>query len=167
MKDICEAIDSYVIDKLPCPGIKFFGLAELAKKADQPHPVTINDRKQISINDRYDGIFYHRLLSSGLTQPDNLQWGNVALSLYKSRIRSVLAFRVNKLAEEFIYDFTNAMPDILELTGYKSIDVTNDVTIIADQEAVYKTEFGGGDYEKHILTWNIYALEYGIEFIKC
>lgn len=167
MTDICEQIDQYIISKLPCPGIKFFGLAELATKTDQPHPVTINDRKQIAINDRYDGIFYHRLLSSGSSQPENLQWGNIPLNLYKSRMKSILAFKVNKLAEEFIYDFCNAMPDILAVIGYKSVDVTNDITILADQESVYKTEFGKGDYEKHILTWNIYAIEYIVEFIKC
>jgi len=167
LTDICEQIDLYITNKIPCPGIKFFGLAELATKADQPHPVTINDRVQIAINDRYDGIFYHRLLSSGLTQPENLQWGNVSLSLYRSRMKSILAFKVRKLAEEFIYDFVNAMPDILTVTNYKSVDVTNDVTILADQESVYRGEFGKGDYEKHILTWNIYAIEYTVEFIKC
>lgn len=167
MKDICEQIDNTIIANLDVSGINFYGLAELAKKANQPHPVTIGDRKQIAINDRYNGIFYHRLLSSALSQPENLQWGNKAWSLYKSRLRSVLVFRVNKFAEEFIYDFSNAMPDLLTIEGYKSVDVTNDVTIIADQEAVYKTEFGDGDYEKHILTWNIYALEYGVEFLKC
>lgn len=167
MKDICDQIDLYIVDKLPCPGIKFSGLAELATKANQPHPVTVNDRQQVAINDRYDGIFYHRLLSSGSTQPDEWQRGNVSLSVFSSKLRSVLAFKVKKFAEEFIYDFVNAMPDSLQLTGYHLLDVTNNMTIIADQEAVYKTEFGSGDYEKHILTWNIYAIEYNVEFIKC
>ena len=153
--------------QLDCGGIKFFGLSELMTKANQPHPITVNDRQQVAINDRYNGIMYHRLISSALSQPDNLQWGNKAWSLYKSRMRTVLAFRVNKFDEEFVFDFSNAMPDLLTVDGYKSVDVTNDVTIISDQENIYKTEFGNGDYEKHIVTWNIYALEYGIEFLKC
>ena len=167
MKDICDQIDLYILSKLDCPGIKFFGLAELATKANQPHPVTIPDREQIAINDRYDGIFYHRLLSSGLTQPEEEQRGNVSIAVFSSRMRSVLAFKVKKFAEEFIYDFNNAMPDLLTISGYHSVDVTNNVGINAEQEAIYKTEFGGGDYEKHILTWNIYAMEYNVEFIKC
>jgi hypothetical protein len=167
LKDICDAIDIYIINKIPCPGIKFFGFAELAIKANQPHPVTIPDRQQVAINDRYDGICYHRLLSSGLTQPEELQRGNISVSLFSSRMRTVLAFKVKKFAEEFIFDFNKAMPDLLNINGYHSVDVTNNVGINSDQEAIYKTEFGGGDYEKHILTWNIYAIEYNVEFIKC
>jgi len=167
LTDICENIDASIVNTLPCPGIKFFGLAELAIKSNQPHPVTINDRKQIAINDRYDGIAYYRLLSSAAPQPAEWQWGNKLNNIFKSRIRNILVFKVNKLAEEFIYDYVNAIPNWLDLQGYKLVDVENNVSIIADQEAVYKTEFGTGDYEKHILTWNIYAIEYDIDFIKC
>jgi len=167
LKDICDQIDIYVKSKIDLPGIKLFGFAELATKANQPHPVTIPNREQIAINDKYDGIFYHRLISSGLSQPDELQRGNVSVSLFSSRMRTVLAYKVKKFAEEFIFDFNKAMPDLLSVDGYHSVDVTNNVGINSDQEAIYKTEFGGGDYEKHILTWNIYAIEYNVEFIKC
>ncbi len=167
MTDICNAIDAYIVSQLPCPGIKFFGLSELVTKGKQTYPVTVNDREQVSINDRFDGIAYHRLIDSGLDQPEAFMWGNRLLSEYKSKLRTVLAFRVKKFDEEFVYDFVNAMPDLMEVEGYKSVDVTNSVSIKVNQEAIYKEEFGGGDYEKHILTWNIYAIEYEVQFVKC
>lgn len=167
MKDICDAIDAYIVTKLDCPGIKFFGFSELVTKTNQPHPVTIPNREQVSINDRYDGVTYHRLLSSGLTQPEEWQRGNVSLSLFSCRMRTFLAIKVKNFAEEFIFDFNKAMPDLLSISGYHLVDVTNNVAITTDQESIYKTEFGGGDYEKHIVTWNIYAIDYNVEFIKC
>jgi hypothetical protein len=167
LKDICDQIDAYILTKLSCDGIKFFGFAELVKKTDQYHPVTIPDRKQVAIDDRFDGIMYHRILSSGLTQPEEWQRGNISLSLFSSRMRTLLALKVKKFAEEYIFDFNKAMPDVLDIDGYHLVDVTNNVGIITDQEAVYKTEFGDNSYEKHILNWNIYAIEYNVEFIKC
>lgn len=167
MKDICDAIDETIIDEVDCQGIKFFGLAELAIKANQPHPVTINDRKQVSINDRYNGIFYHRFISDSSTLQDNMQWGNKSWKLHKARLRSVLATKVEEFSEEFVFDFANAIPSIMELDGYKSIDIATDMNMIVDQESIYKTEFGTGDYEKYALSWNIYAMEYNVEFLKC
>lgn len=167
MTDICNAIDESIIETLPCPGIKFFGLCEQSIKGKQVHPVTVNDRVQVSLNDRYDGIAYYRLLSSGDSQPAEYQWGNKQNNVFKSRLRNVIAFKVNKLSEEFVFDFVNAMPETIELTGYKLIDVQNNTNIVVDQKGIYMQEFGDGDYEKHILTWNIYAIEYDVEFIKC
>jgi hypothetical protein len=153
--------------QLPCPGIKFFGFCELVTRGKQTYPLTINDRKQVSIDDRFDGIAYHRLTDSGLQQPEEFMWGNRMLSEYRSKMRTLLAFKTDKFSEEFIFDFSNAMPDLIEVSGYKSVDVTNSVSIKTNQESIYKEEFGGGDYEKHIIKWNIYAIEYEVQFVKC
>lgn len=167
MTDICENIDQSILDTIPCDGIKFFGLCELAIKGTQPFPVTINDRKQVSIDDNFLGIAYYRLLSSAAPQPEAFMWGNKMNNVFKSRIRNVLAYKVDEFTEEYVFDYVNAIPEWLDLDGYKLVDIENNTTIIADHEAVYKTEFGGGDYEKHRLAWNIYAIEYDIDFIKC
>lgn len=167
MTDICKNIDESIVDNLACAGIKFWGLAELAVKSNQPHPVTINDRKQIAIDDKFNGMTYYRLLSSAAPTPAEYQWGNKQNNVFKSRLRNVLAFKVNKFAEEFVYDYVNSIPEWLEIPGYKLVDVENNTTIIVDQVAIYKQEFGGDKDERHLLPWNIYAIEYDVDFIKC
>lgn len=171
MKDITDELDIQIQTNLSCPQFKFWGLAELITKGTQAHPVTVDllgnpKRSQIAIDDKFDGIVYHRVLSGG-SLPSEESFGSEIALEYAVKLRTVLSYKVSKLPEEFAYDFANAIPDTLSLTGYKYIDASENVTLIVDQEAIYKTEFGGGDYEKHITPWNIVAIEHDIQFVKC
>ena len=68
--------------------------------------------------------------------------------------------------EDWIYTFCQSIPEKLVIENYEFIDI-NEINLIIDQEATYIAEFGNNSYEKHIKTWNVYALEYGVEFLKC
>jgi hypothetical protein len=59
------------------------------------------------------------------------------------------------------------MPVHVDIAGvYEFVDIGG-LTLNTDQVAIYNEEFGENSYEKHIQDWNIYALEYAIEFIRC
>lgn len=176
MKDITDQIDIETQTNLSDDGVnvansKFWGLAELIIKGADVHPVTVDllgspHRYQIAIDDRFDTIVYHRALSSvGVDDPDS--FGRGVRKQYNARIRTVLAFKVSKFAEEFVYDFIEALPKDLTITGYNNINTVQNISLIVDQKGVYEQEFGGGDYEKHITPWNIYAIEHDVEFVKC
>jgi hypothetical protein len=72
----------------------------------------------------------------------------------------------HSLGEEFIFEFINEIPDKISITGYKFVHLQPG-TLIADHEAVYNQEYGQSSYDKHRISWNIFALEYDIDFMLC
>jgi hypothetical protein len=156
----------------PSKGLKAYGYCELVTKDGKPNPVTCvpdaikRDRIVASIDDKYNGIFYHRLLSSPFIEDEDFSFGKKMSKRYSARIRTVIALKV-QLGEEFIFTFVNAIPDrITTLTDFKFV-LLSEGSLIADHEAVYIEEYGNNSYEKHRTTWNVFALEYDIEFILC
>lgn len=143
-----------------------YGLCETVKKGAAIMPVTVDDRKQIAINDRYDVQWYHRIISSGSAPKEEDSFGDTIAKEQQVRIRTVFASK-HKKGEQIRYDFANGIPSIMTISGFRRVDFDENVTIIEDQEGVYSQEFGGGDYEKHITAWNIVAIEHQINFIRC
>lgn len=165
MTDILTNLDETMLGIFPNEGIKFFGLCQQVKKNDQVHPVTIEEKKQVSIIDRWNAIVFHRLENIGFSEDELQQFGRSSGRKLVQNVRTIVAVKAKK-GEDWIYEFTQNIPEKVTLADYEFIDI-NDINITIDQEAVYNAEFGENSYEKHIQDWNIYALEYGIEFLKC
>jgi len=166
MTDVIEALDGYMDGLFTDRGGKPYGLAELVKKGASVNPVHVDTRAQIAINDKYDVQWYHRILSSGSTSSDEDSFGDKVARLQKVRIRTVFASK-HKKGETIRYDFANALPESIEVDGYRRVDLDENLTMIEDQQGVYQQEFAAADYEKHILAWNIVAMEYDISFVRC
>ena len=168
MEKICREIDKAILAALPSSGLKAYGLCELVTKDKQQHPITVDlTRQQAQIHDKFDGIFYHRFLSSAPTEDTENSFGLQFQDRIVSRLRTFCAFKV-KLGEDFIFDFINAIPRKTTMPGFKFIHRSSTLDLIADHEAVYNQEYGDTTpYEKHRTTYNIYAIEYGIEFTLC
>ena len=140
MEKICLEVDKAILSELPSSGLKAYGLCELVLKDNQPHPVTYDlKRTQAQIHDRYDGIFYHRLLNSESQEDLDMSFGVDILDRTLARFRIVLAYKV-QLGENFIMDFVRAIPKKIELDNYKFIHRSQGVTLIADHEGVYNQE---------------------------
>lgn len=170
MEIILNEIDKRIQDTFPNKGLKAYGYCEVVKKLEETKPVTCQrdkkgNREVAEIHDRYNGIFYHRLLNSTWSDDESFSFGYKMSKRQRKRIRTVIAYKT-VLGEEFINDFIAAIPDTITLTGFKLVDL-REGTLIADHEAIYNQEYGQGSYEKHRITWNIFALEYDIEFILC
>ena len=168
MEKICLEIDKAILAALPSSGLKAYGLCELIKKSKQYHPVTVDKtRQQAQINDSFDGIFYHRMLNSNVTEDEENSFGLELSDKVFARLRTFCAFKV-KLGEEFIFDFIKTIPRKITLTDFKFIHRSASVDLIADHEGVYNQEYGETTpYEHHRVAWNIWAVEYNIEFILC
>lgn len=167
MEKICSSIDKVILETLCNKGLKAYGFCELVTKSDQVHPVTYDKkREQAQIHDRFDGIFYHRLLNLDSQEDLDVSFGVDILDRTLARFRIFLAYKVH-LGERFIMDFKNAIPKKIEMDGYKFIHRSSAVSILADHETVYNQEYGATSYEKHRTPWNIYALEYSLEFVEC
>lgn len=152
--------------------VLYHGLCQLINKGDQPHPITIEGNQQVAIDQKWDALCYHRLDGEATNDPDEEQsFGRSMRRVFIQPMRMVVAHKVDK-GEHWIYDFAQAFPESLEIEDddgnqvYELIDIDN-MSIITDQEAIYTQEFGSGDYEKHRIPWNIYAIQYQVRFIKC
>lgn len=172
MKEICDNLDAILLGALPSEGIRFFGLSQLVTKSDQPHPVTIEDNKQVSIDDKYNAICFHRLNGqSSFAESEEQDFGRSTGRKRVQPMRTVLAHKVT-MGEEWLDIFLNEIPESLDVEDgsgldlYEFVDITG-ISVDTDQEGIYETEFGAGGYEKHRIPWNIYAIEYNIEFIRC
>lgn len=166
MTDVIEALDVYMDNLFSGKGMKPLGLCELIKKGTSVQPVHVGSRQHVAINDKYDGMWYHRILSNGSASSEENSFGSKIAKMQTVRIRTVLSTK-HKLGETLRYDFANQLPETLSVDGYRLIDVSENINMVEDQEGIYAQEFGAGDYEKHATAWNIHALEYDVSFIKC
>jgi hypothetical protein len=172
LENICNNIDTILLAAFPNESLKAYGLCELVFKDSKPNPVSVtpvaNTRVPAQIHDQWNGIFYHRLLNSGYVEDLDHSFGDVLRKRFTIRMRTVVAYKI-VLGEEFIFEFVKAFPEKLsttELTDYKFVHLGQG-NLIADHETVFIQEYGNNSYEKHRTPWNIFALEYDIEFIMC
>lgn len=165
MKDITEFLDKILLVRMPNEGIQFMGLAELVSKEDSRYPVTINDRKKVSINDKWDALVYHRVISNNPSLADDFSFGLRTATRNEVTLRTVVAYKINK-GEEWRYDFANAYPQILQKVGYEYIEFRPS-GFNEDHEAVVREEFVEIPYHHHRLPWNVFSFDNIVEFIKC
>lgn len=178
MTEIIQAIDDWTNTNFPDLERKIWGFCELAHRhnkgdnsiGDQPVPMTINgttDRKQVSLDDRYQFITWMRIPGRIQVNPND-EW---SFGLKESRfntvgIRWVIAHRV-ELGENLIYSLVDAFPEKLAVDGFQFAFVNPNIEIDYDHENIYLTELGKTVYEKHRFPWNLYVINLNVEFIVC
>jgi hypothetical protein len=168
LETILNEIDQALLSTFKNKGLKAYGLCELITKDKKVNPVTCNKTRDVAqIHDAFNGIFYHRILSSNPFQEDEeFSFGSIVKRRHSKNMRLVMAFKV-ELGENFVNEFINEIPDkITTLSNYKFVFL-GPGTLIEDHEAVTLQEYGQIPYEKHRTSWNIYALEYDIDFMLC
>lgn len=147
-------------------GVQLNGICELAVKSDQPHPVSIPEKKQVAPDDRYEAVVYHRLLNDVATDDLDNSFGSRVYKKHAQIVRTVVLAKMAK-GKDWIDKFIDAMPEVIDgLTNYKLVNI-NTINKNTNQDEIFNTEFGEGNYEKHRLSYNIYALEYTVEYIYC
>jgi len=171
MTDILQAIDDYTANRYSALKLKLFGFCEImhktAESSDQPIPVTIPDRKQVSLDDKYDLITWIRW-DSPVQYSENKDWsfGPNEATTATITARVVVAHKV-KLGENLIFDFANHFPQTLNIPGFLYVFVDDSFNINNDHEGIYLTELGKTVYEKHRFNWNLYVVNFTFEFTPC
>lgn len=179
MIDIVQEIDDWTETQYSGLNKKLFGYCELMKKTtgtppgEQPMPVKIIDGQadrgtnQVSLDDRYDLITWVRLTDGPSNiQNDEDQWGVKEGGRQRAVLRWIVAHKV-ELGENFIIELMRDFPDRFVIDGYEFVFIDREIDVDPDHESIYETELGKTVYERHRFNWNIYALELGVEFIKC
>ena len=179
MTDIINAFDAWMTDRYATQfQTKFYGFCELIKKTTptetQPIPATItgtHKREQVALNDKYDLMSWVRIVNA-VDVIDDIDGNDWAFGLdegntQRVNLRIVIAQKV-ELGENLIIDIARGMPSLFTISGYKIISVNKGtIGIDFDHEAIYTTELGNTAYERHRLTWNLYVINAGVEFIRC
>jgi hypothetical protein len=141
------------------------GLAELVSKETSRYPVTIQTREKVAIDDRFDGLVYHRVISNTNTINDDYSYGLRIAIQNNPVLRTFLAYKVDK-GESFKYALRNIFPGIITLTGFEYINVIPS-GFNEDHEAIMREEFTNVSYHKHRLPWNVVSFDNTFEFVLC
>jgi hypothetical protein len=165
MKKITQKLDDILLTRLPNDGIKFYGLAELVSKENSRYPVTVNDRGKVAIDDKWDAVFYHRVISNNPSLSEEFSFGLRTATMNQVTLRTVVAYKINK-GEEWRYTFANAYPQMMQLTGYEYIQFSP-TAFNEDHESVMNEEFVEVKYHDHRLPWNVFSFDNIVEFVKC
>lgn len=178
---LSQEVEQWVQDNTdisPDSKIKNWGFVELAvrtskgkkSQSDQPIPMTINgtgDRQQVSLDDRYDFIFWVRWigqLQSILSEEDS--WGLREGKRFTFPLRLVVAHKV-ELGENLILDLVNGLPESLTVAGFDFVYLTSSISVDPNHEEIYRIELGDTVYEQHRFDWNIYVININVEYVQC
>jgi hypothetical protein len=171
MTEIIESIDTYTQNSFTYLKVKAFGFCELmtktSEKSSQVMPVTIPERKHVSLDNKYDLITWiHWAEPMRFDLSDDWSFGRTESEEGTLPLRIVVAHKV-KFGENLIYTFARGLPRKLNLTGFKYVFMNGRPSINPDHEGIYRAELGETVYEKHRFPWNIYTVDVTFNFIEC
>lgn len=164
MKVVTDYIDTYLNLELSDPYIHYYGLAELVTKSEERFPATVNNRDKVAIDNAYSAFCYHRVINNTPSFNDDISFGLKRKQQNSVVIRTVLGYKISEYDEMFRYDFASTMPQVIQLDGYEPIFLEPSNSI-EDHEQLAIDESLQLPYEKHRLTWNLYAFESTIEIV--
>lgn len=167
MKEIINHIDRTIEAEIVG---KYYGLAQLVQD-DQGavYPRTIGaEAVKITPNDRYKVLIYHRLIDGAIEDSEEFSFGRYPSRLNAQRIRTVILVDIKKDPEELIIDrIIDLMPEKVLNDSYKYVSISNEMELRRDAHANWDAEWSNAYKDKYQMLYNIYALEYTIDYIKC
>lgn len=173
MTEIIEAIDEYTADYFSSYTLKNWGFCELMKKTaeggEQPIPVTIPGRQQVSLLDTKEVITWVRMASPITYEAsEEHSFGKKESRFATLPLRIVIANKVSLAnAENLVFDYVHNFPSQLSVADYDLVFVQGNPSVDPDHEGIYLTELGNTVYEKHRFPWNVYAINLNVQFIIC
>lgn len=150
---------------------KYWGLCRLMLDDNQEsypatYPDTAGKITKVSPDDRVKIMIYHRLLDGEFSDSEMFSFGRTISMENSQRVRMVVLVDFSE-GETVIDNILNALPDTIDNVDYKSAIVGSSVTLIRDRAAIWSTEFSNAYRDKYQVRYNIYAVEYSINYIKC
>jgi hypothetical protein len=164
MVELIDYIDNTIKNCLT--SVKQFGLCHLLDSDNEKFPATV-EREGIKAipDDRFEICTYHRVLGGSVDQADDLSFGTNPVRKAKQKVRSIVFIKLQN--DNVIDDIINAYPNTFETTNYYFANVSDNMTLIRDRENTWTTEFSKAYLDRYQLVWNIYAIEFDLEYIKC
>ena len=171
MRDIIDYIDEQLHECFP--DAQAFGICHLIEDDNaERYPSTLEENAiKVSPDDRYEVLFYHRLLDGNPEPDEDLSFGRKKTIVNSQTIRTVVFVRMKEDDLSLIDDFINALPETFELDDspvqYKKLSLVREVNLIRDSTSIWEDEYSAAYKDKYEKVWNIYAVEYSIQISKC
>lgn len=175
MTALIDEINDHINNYFSTYTLKNWGFCELMKKSagegkvEQPMPVTIPERKQVSLLDNYQIITWIRQ-NQQVTYDGSEDWsfGKNEARFASLPLRLIFCNKVSLAnSEKLVYSFIHNFPSKFSVDGYRLVFTEATPSIDPDHEAIYREELGNTVYEKHRFPWNIYGVNITIQFIEC
>jgi hypothetical protein len=164
MTDLIENIDCAICS---CVAGLNHGLARLILDDKGPHyPIRVKDNKKVTPEDKFKVMWYHRLLDASPADSEFLSFGRTFARLTDQRIRMVVVSEIS-LGEGVIDSMIYTLPEKISLSAYRYAHTGSDFTLIRDQQSIWETEWGNAYKDKYQMRYNLYALEYSLQYEKC
>lgn len=109
---------------------------------------------------------YHRLLSGSPEPSEEFSFGKSVTTENKQLIRTVIFIKIGEDLS-LIDDIINALPDSFNVSGYALANVSKNISLIRDRDAIWREEYSDAYKDKYQMIFHIYALEFGLNYIKC
>ncbi len=145
---------------------RVFGICHLVEDDSSTYPSTkLKKGEKVTPDDKYDVTIYHRLLNTEFEHNEDFSFGRSKTFISNQKIRTVLIFDLE--SETTAEDIANSIPDEIELSGFEFVNVNKNMTLIKDSDAVWEDEYSEAYRDKYVKRYNIYALEYDLNYLKC
>jgi len=164
--DLINHINTTVENCLGLGG-KYYGLCRLIKDdKGVVYPVTYLDNIKVTPSDKFNLLVYHRLINSETEESEEHSFGRLPAVMNNQRIRTIVIVKFSE-GETVIDDFINALPDKIDNVDYRFVELSKNISLIRDVQSIWETEWGNAYDDKYQMRFNLYALEYTLEYIKC
>lgn len=169
MTEIIDFIDNEIYT---CLGRgKSYGLCRQVQDDSGIYPATVKTpSKKVTPDDKWKLAWFHRLLENSPDEDEDQTFGRKIAIRNQQQIRTIVVIELGE-GETLIDDFINALPDyinetLITETDYRYIQVMKSISV-SRGDTVWEAEWGQAYKDKHQMRYNIYALEYNIDYIKC
>lgn len=135
------------------------------------YPDDAGKHVKVTPDDRHHILVYHRLLDGDVEASETFSFGRTMSMQNNQKVRMVVLVHFSE-GENIIDNIINAIPDEvlasdIENVDYKSILTSDAVTLIRDRDSIWTAEWGNAYKDKYQMRYNIYAVEYSINYIRC
>lgn len=176
MREIIDQLDKSISC---CLTGKAFGLCrQLIDDKGEVYPATYADRlnkfEKVTPDDRFKIMWFHRLENSSLSDSESYSFGRTFTKMNGTTIRTILLSEFSK-QEDALNSMLEAMIGFMSpattakqlFPDYRFIEFGDSINVSRDRTAIWNAEFGNAYRDKYQMRYNIYAIEYTIDYIKC
>lgn len=167
MVEIIDYIDNQI--KESCiDDVKFFGICHLVEDDNEnPYPTQyVASSEKVTPDDKFLITIYHRLLDTPITPDEEVPFGRKAVPRFNQKVRTVVFIKISEDHSK-IDDIINALPDTFEIDGYIGLNLSKEISLIRDQNAIWDDEYGDAYKDRMIKKFRAYAFEYDVQYVKC
>ncbi|OQB12803.1 MAG: hypothetical protein BWY15_02097 [Firmicutes bacterium ADurb.Bin193] len=168
MKEIIDYINQEIENCID--DVNLYGLCHLLEDdSEEVYPSIIgSEGNRVTPDDRHNVTIYHRLLDGDTAPKDETPFGRKSVKKTTQRVRTVIFIKMTvDETEDLINDIINALPESFTLIDYPLAYVSNEISLIRDRSAIWDDEYGTAYKDKYQKRFNVYALEYDCQYIKC